>query len=393
MGLTIVDDIISKIQEELLAFRIDVKNYGEKNGPLIIDGDGFILSYPQWFNNEYGQGVVIQGNQYTAQFTLNVTSAGKLKLSFRGKDKRIDGVRFPLRLYYQSIKIDGKEILISPISVWHDEPFEYVKQVVDGDKFVISIKIAPYNYSKAELTQFILSQYKDDKIISNIDEIVDTLISANSIKQNNYFRHLQNRIKQLESLVKDIANFVGMGDKKTQDILKDAHYSLWTLKSIIEKVQPQVRQEYERVYNAFCASKGCWIGLGSKWASVPTLPHGFHGIFVSGGAKIGKHCVIYQNVTIGSNTIKGSSKNGSPEIGDNVLIGAGAKIIGKIKIGNNVRIGAGCAVAIDIPDDSVVVSQKPIIIHKTNMDNRFYHVENGKFGYVEDGVFHPDEHR
>ncbi|MBR3675671.1 MAG: serine acetyltransferase [Alphaproteobacteria bacterium] len=146
---------------------------------------------------------------------------------------------------------------------------------------------------------------------------------------------------------------------------------------------------YERVYNELCNSKGCWIGSGSKWATIPTLPHGFHGIFVSGGAKIGKRCVIYQNVTIGSNTTKGSSKNGSPEIGDNVLIGAGATIIGKIRIGNNVRIGAGCAVAIDVPDDSVVVSQKPVIIHKENMDNRFYHYENGKYGYVEDGIFHP----
>lgn len=122
---------------------------------------------------------------------------------------------------------------------------------------------------------------------------------------------------------------------------------------------------------------------------MPTLPHGFQGIFISNGAKIGKHCTIFQNVTIGSNTLKDSRNAGSPSLGDNVYIGAGAMIIGKVKIGNNVRIGAGCSVAIDIPDNSVVVSQKPVIIHKDNMDNRFYHYENGKYGYVEDGIFHP----
>ena len=56
---------------------------------------------------------------------------------------------------------------------------------------------------------------------------------------------------------------------------------------------------------------------------------------------------------------------GAPEIGDNVFIGAGAKIIGKIKIGNNVRIGAGCIVVTDIPDNATVVMSKPRVILKS----------------------------
>lgn len=51
-------------------------------------------------------------------------------------------------------------------------------------------------------------------------------------------------------------------------------------------------------------------------------------------------------------------------IGDNVFIGAGAKIIGKVKIGNNVKIGAGCIVVTDVPDNAVVVMNKPRIIIK-----------------------------
>lgn len=81
--------------------------------------------------------------------------------------------------------------------------------------------------------------------------------------------------------------------------------------------------------------------------------------------------MIFQQVTIGSNTIKGHIRYGSPLIGDNVYIGAGAKVIGKIKIGNNCRIGANCVVTIDIPDNCTVVSGTPRIIEKTHNDNTY----------------------
>lgn len=54
-----------------------------------------------------------------------------------------------------------------------------------------------------------------------------------------------------------------------------------------------------------------------------------------------------------------------PSIGDNCMIGAGAKLIGKISIGNNVSIGAGCVVFEDIPSNSIVVQQRPRVIEKS----------------------------
>ena len=93
-------------------------------------------------------------------------------------------------------------------------------------------------------------------------------------------------------------------------------------------------------------------------------PHGLSGIYISKNSKIGKNCTIFHQVTIGLNDIKDSVKYGSPIIGANCYIGAGAKIIGNVKIGNNCRIGANCVVTEDIEDNCTVVMQKPRIIKR-----------------------------
>ena len=109
----------------------------------------------------------------------------------------------------------------------------------------------------------------------------------------------------------------------------------------------------------------------------PYFPHGIYGIFISPKVKIGKNCVIFQQVTIGAARTAGSKRNGNPTIGDNCYIGAGAKIIGNIKIGNNVRIGANAVVYEDVKDNSVVVSSPTRIIpKKQTLDNRFYILED-----------------
>ena len=86
--------------------------------------------------------------------------------------------------------------------------------------------------------------------------------------------------------------------------------------------------------------------------------------------------------------IPGSKNQGAPTIGDNVYIGAGAKIIGGIKIGNNVRIGANAVVFTDIPDNCTVVAASGRIIEKTEIqNNRFYKYSNklGCVVYIENG--------
>jgi serine O-acetyltransferase len=88
-----------------------------------------------------------------------------------------------------------------------------------------------------------------------------------------------------------------------------------------------------------------------------------YGIFLSQSSIIGDDVIIFHQVTIGSNY--DTSRNaGAPIIGNNVLIGAGAKVIGKIKIGNNVRIGANATVVKDIADNFTVVPTTPRILQR-----------------------------
>ena len=106
-----------------------------------------------------------------------------------------------------------------------------------------------------------------------------------------------------------------------------------------------------------------------------TAPHVFNGIAISARAKIGKGRTIFQNVTIGSNTLIDSKNAGFPIIGENCYIGAGANIIGNVKIGNNVRVGVGCTITVDVPDNATVVQSRPTIIKKVAPpDNTWYNV-------------------
>ena len=121
-----------------------------------------------------------------------------------------------------------------------------------------------------------------------------------------------------------------------------------------------------------CHRNNAFIPVKAKINSDVVFPHGLYGIFISQGAVIGKGCTIFHQVTIGSNTLPDSPGYGAPELGENVYIGAGAKIIGKIHIGNNVRIGANAVVTTDVPDNATVVQERSrIIFHENARNNRF----------------------
>ncbi|MGN0171223.1 MAG: serine O-acetyltransferase EpsC [Acutalibacteraceae bacterium] len=82
------------------------------------------------------------------------------------------------------------------------------------------------------------------------------------------------------------------------------------------------------------------------------IDHGT-GVVIGETTEIGDDCTIYQGVTLGG-TGKDKGKR-HPTLGNNVMVGAGAKVLGPIHIGNNVRIAAGAVVLDNIPDNCTAV--------------------------------------
>ena len=97
---------------------------------------------------------------------------------------------------------------------------------------------------------------------------------------------------------------------------------------------------------------GIEIHPGAKIGKRLFIDHGM-GIVIGETTTIGNNCTIYHGVTLGG-TGKDKYKR-HPDLGDNVIVGCGAKILGSIKIGSNVKIGANAVVLREVPDNSTVV--------------------------------------
>jgi len=97
---------------------------------------------------------------------------------------------------------------------------------------------------------------------------------------------------------------------------------------------------------------GIDIHPGAKIGREFFIDHGT-GLVIGETAEIGNNVTLYQGVTLGGVSLQRGKRH--PTLGNNVVVGAGAKILGPIVIGNNVKIGANSVVTSDVPDNSVVV--------------------------------------
>lgn len=112
---------------------------------------------------------------------------------------------------------------------------------------------------------------------------------------------------------------------------------------------------------------GIQIPEGTKIDNGFRIVH-FGNIVINPSSRIGKNCNIAQGVLIGNNEGK---YPGAPIIGNNVVIGANAIIIGGITIGNNVLIAPGAFINFNVPSNSVVIGNPGVIYPKYNPTKRF----------------------
>jgi serine O-acetyltransferase len=107
------------------------------------------------------------------------------------------------------------------------------------------------------------------------------------------------------------------------------------------------------------ATSGADIPLNCQIGGGLLIPHP-NGIVIFPTASIGPNCLLFQQVTIGTNGL------GAPTVGAHVDIGAGAKIIGPVNIGDHARIGANAVVISDVPKLATAVGVPAKIVAKTD---------------------------
>ncbi len=117
---------------------------------------------------------------------------------------------------------------------------------------------------------------------------------------------------------------------------------------------PRLLSQLNRFFTGIEIHPGAIIGAGFF------IDHGA-GIVIGETAIIGEDCAIFHNVTLGGTGHHVGKRH--PTIGNDVIIGTGATILGPLTVGNHVRIGANCFIyMVDIPDHSTVVGTPGLIV-------------------------------
>ena len=100
------------------------------------------------------------------------------------------------------------------------------------------------------------------------------------------------------------------------------------------------------------------------------IDHGM-GIVIGETAEIGDDVLLYQGVTLGGTGNEKGKRH--PTLGNHVVVGSGAKVLGNIRIGDNVKIGAGSVVVHPVPDNSTVVGIPGRVVRTRTEDGVLEH--------------------
>lgn len=109
---------------------------------------------------------------------------------------------------------------------------------------------------------------------------------------------------------------------------------------------------------------GVEIHPGAKIGKAVFIDHGM-GVVIGETSEIGNRCLLYQGVTLGGTGKENGKRH--PTLEANVVVGAGAKVLGAIIVGTNTRIGAGSVVVRDVEADSTVVGIPGRVVHQSGV--------------------------
>jgi serine O-acetyltransferase len=138
-------------------------------------------------------------------------------------------------------------------------------------------------------------------------------------------------------------------------------FGRWT-RSAPVMIKPLAHFAYFFAYSIVRLATGIDIPRGAQFGP-GLLIHHFGGIIIHPQSVVGARCVMRHGVTIGA-----KDSSGPPKIGDDVVIGAYAQLLGSITVGDGARIGAMAVVLRDVPDGATVVGNPGRIITRKSAD-------------------------
>lgn len=118
---------------------------------------------------------------------------------------------------------------------------------------------------------------------------------------------------------------------------------------------PRLFSQLVRFFTGVEIHPGAAIGPGFF------IDHGM-GVVIGETTEVGENVTLYQGVTLGGTGTERGKRH--PTLGNNVVVGAGAKILGNIRLGNNVKVGAGSVVVHSVPDNCTVVGVPAEIVRR-----------------------------
>lgn len=134
------------------------------------------------------------------------------------------------------------------------------------------------------------------------------------------------------------------------------------------KKSPRLRVPARLVSQAVRALTGIEIHPGATIGRRFFIDHGM-GVVIGETAEVGDDCMLYHGVTLGGTALVDKKRH--PTLGDGVVVGAGAKILGPVTVGNGSHIGANAVVIKDVPDDSTAVGV-PAASRSRKREDAFY---------------------
>jgi serine O-acetyltransferase len=107
---------------------------------------------------------------------------------------------------------------------------------------------------------------------------------------------------------------------------------------------------------------GIEIHPGARLGPGLFIDHGM-GVVIGETTEVGANCTLYQGVTLGGTSLKKEKRH--PTLGHNIVVGAGAKILGAITVGDHSKIGAGSVVVTEVPPHSTVVGVPGRVVQRS----------------------------